>query len=193
MSPDYEPPEQRDRRLPRRPTPGQGWPRWGTWLVLGVILALFVVGSMFTTSSSNKITYSQFLDRVRDHKVESVSIDNSSHSISGVDTDGSHFKVSGPDPVPSEDLDVLRNSGVKYDFKTSTPNFFVSLLPYLLPMGLLILFFVWMNRRAQGQVGRGHQPRRSGRGDRADPDGEAGRGRAGNPPGDERDQNVYAI
>jgi len=136
-----------------RPAPGQGWPRWGTWLVIGVIMSLFLVGSLFTTSSGNKITYSQFLDRVRADKVESVSIDNSSHSISGVDKDGEHFKVSGPDPVPSEDLDVLRNSGVKYDFKTSTPNFFLSLLPYLLPMGLLILFFVWMNRRAQGQMG----------------------------------------
>ena len=96
MSPEGQLPEPREGRRMPRPAPGQGWPRWGTWLVLGVILSLFVVGSLFTTSSDNKISYSQFLDRVRDHKVESVSLDNSSHNISGVDKDGTHFKVNGP-------------------------------------------------------------------------------------------------
>jgi cell division protease FtsH len=133
--------------------PGQGWPRWGTWLVLGLILALFAVASLYSTSSGTKITYSQFLDRVREKSVESVSINNSSHNIAGTDKDGSQFKVSGPDPVPEDDLKLLRDSGVKYDFKTSQPSLLTDLLPLLLPIVLFIGFIIWMNRRAQGQMG----------------------------------------
>ena len=102
-------------RRSRRPMPGQGWPRWGTWLVLGLIAALFVVASLFTTSSGTKITYSQFLDRVREKRVESVSIDNSNHDIAGTDKDGTRFKVSGPESLPDEDLALLERSDVRYD------------------------------------------------------------------------------
>jgi cell division protease FtsH len=133
--------------------PGQGWPRWGTWLVVGLVAALFLTASMVSTTSSTKITYSQFLDRVREKKVEEVSIDNSSDTIVGTDKDGTKFKVSGPDAVPDDDLALLRESGVSYDFKTSRPSLLVSILPYALPLLLFVGFIVWMNRRAQGQMG----------------------------------------
>jgi cell division protease FtsH len=154
MNPELPPsdPDSGPRRL-RRPAPGQGWPRWGTWLVLGLVLALFLVASTITTGSADKISYSQFLDRVRDKQVEEVSIDNSSHDIAGTDKDGTRFKVSGPETLPDEDLALLESNDVRYDFKTSQPNFWLSFLPYLLPIALFIGFLVWMNRRAQGQMG----------------------------------------
>jgi cell division protease FtsH len=154
MSPEQSPPDPDDgaRRL-RRPVPGQGWPRWGTWLVIALVLALFLLVPFIGNSSSDKISYSQFLDRVREKQVESVSLDNTSHDITGTDKDGSKFKVSGPDPVPPDDLTLLRNSGVRYDFKTSQPSIWLSVLPYLLPIALFIGFIIWMNRRAQGQMG----------------------------------------
>ena len=42
---------------------------------------------------------------------------------------------------------------VKVDFSTPTPNLLGQLIPLLLPIFLVIAFFVWMNRRAQGQMG----------------------------------------
>jgi cell division protease FtsH len=154
MNPELPPsdPDSGPRRL-RRPAPGQGWPRWGTWLVLGLVLALFLVASTITTGSTDKISYSQFLDRVRDKQVEEVSIDNSSHDIAGTDKDGTRFKVSGPEALPDEDLALLESSDVRYDFKTSQPSIWLSILPYLFPILLLVGFLVWMNRRAQGQMG----------------------------------------
>jgi cell division protease FtsH len=154
MNPELPPsdPDSGPRRL-RRPAPGQGWPRWGTWLVLGLVLALFLVASTITTGSTDKITYSQFLDRVRDKQVEEVSIDNSSHDIAGTDKDGTRFKVSGPESLSDDDLALLRDSDVRYDFKTSQPSLWLSILPYLFPILLLVGFLVWMNRRAQGQMG----------------------------------------
>jgi cell division protease FtsH len=154
MKPQTPPPEpDTGSRRPRRPVPGQGWPRWGTGLILALILGVFVLTSLMSTSSSTEISYSQFLDRVRDKQVEEVSIDNSSYDISGTDKDGTAFTLNGPNPVPEEDLKLLKDSGVRYEFKTSQPSFWLSVLPYLLPIALFIGFIVWMNRRAQGQMG----------------------------------------
>jgi cell division protease FtsH len=155
MSPENPPPEPRDAQRPSRfpGRPDSGWPRWATWVVVGLVLSLFLLSPMLSTSSGTKITYSQFLDRVREGKVEQVAIDNNSNAISGTDKNGDHFKVNGPDTIPDSDLQVLEKSGVKYDFKTPQPNLLFSILPYLLPMLLFVGFIVWMNRRAQGQVG----------------------------------------
>ena len=47
----------------------------------------------------------------------------------------------------------MKNSVPDTKFVTPQTNFFVSLIPVLLPIMLLVGFFVWMNRRAQGQMG----------------------------------------
>src|SRR5688500_6559132 len=108
MQPDAPPPEPRDsQRRGLRPTRPGGWPRWGIWAGVALLLGLFLVSPYFGSSNREKITYSQFIDRVRDDKVESVSIDNDSNAINGIDNDGERFKVSGPDQVPDEDLTVL--------------------------------------------------------------------------------------
>jgi cell division protease FtsH len=152
MSPDAPPPEPRDRQR-RLARPQQGWPRWATWALIGLVLALFVFAPMVGSNSGDQITYSQFLDRVRRDAVESVAIDNESNDIKGVDRDGDRFSVNGPEELPEGDLEVLREHDVRYDFKTPQPNLLLSLIPYLLPFVLLIGLFVWMNRRAQGQMG----------------------------------------
>jgi cell division protease FtsH len=123
------------------------------WVLVGLVLSLFFLAPLLPDSSGNKITYSQFLDRVRQGQVEQVDIDNNSNAITGVNKNGDHFKVNGPDTIPDDDLKVLRDHDVRYDFKTPQPNLLFSVLPYLLPMLLFVGFIVWMNRRAQGQVG----------------------------------------
>ncbi|MDQ1423352.1 MAG: cell division protease FtsH, partial [Acidimicrobiaceae bacterium] len=155
MPPDSPPLEPRDSQRPGRRSlrPGPGWPRWATWAALGLVLLLFLVAPLFSPSKGNKITYSQFLDRVRVGRVESVDIDNNSGSISGTDKSGDKFTVHGPSLLPPDDLKVLRDHNVKYDFKNPQPNALLNLIPYLLPFVLIIGFFVWMNRRAQGQMG----------------------------------------
>ena len=54
-------------------------------------------------------------------------------------------------PTP-ELLQTMDDHGVQVDFSTPTPNFFIQMLPLLLPLGLVVGFFIWMNRRAQGQM-----------------------------------------
>src|SRR5688500_4115505 len=145
------PPSPRQARPGRRPE--SGVPKWAMWAGLAAVLGLFLLAPTFSTGKGEDITYTQFLERVRASKVESVTVDNNGNGISGEDRDGSSFKVSGPDEIPEGDLELLREKGVDVDFDTPQPNFFLGLIPYLLPFFLIMGLFIWMNRRASGQMG----------------------------------------
>ena len=155
MSPEgaSPPPNQRDAQRPRLPRTDQRWPRWAVWAVIGLVLSLFVLSPYFGSAESRKITYSEFLEKVTADRVESVKIDNQGSDIAIIDRAGRRFTADGPREIPETDYLLLKQHGVHYDFTTSQPNFFLSLIPYLLPMVLIIGFFMWMSRRQAGQVG----------------------------------------
>ena len=138
---------------PRPPT-GPRWTRWLAWIALLVILGTLILPGMFSDEQSEPITYSQFLDEVAAGSVVSVAINNNNGDISGELADGETFLTTGPRELPPEDYALIRdNLGANVRFKTPTPSMWTSLLPLLLPVGLLILFFWWMQRRTQGQMG----------------------------------------
>ncbi len=134
---------------------GQRFPRWGIWVLVGLIAATFLLPLIFDGSSREKIAYSQFMTQVRDGKVDSVKVDNTDGSISGETTGGSEFSTTGPldGGLPESDLAVLRDRGVEVQYSTPTPSLIESLLPFLIPVVLIIGFFVFMQRRAQNQMG----------------------------------------
>ena len=138
---------------PRPPT-GPRWTRWLAWIALLVILGTLILPGMFSDEQSEPIPYSQFLDEVAAGSVVSVAINNNNGDISGELADGETFLTTGPRELPPEDYALIRdNLGANVRFKTPTPSMWTSLLPLLLPVGLLILFFWWMQRRTQGQMG----------------------------------------
>jgi cell division protease FtsH len=55
--------------------------------------------------------------------------------------------------LSEEDETALREANVDYEFKTPSSNWFLSIAGLLLPVLLIIGFFVWMQRRAAGQMG----------------------------------------
>jgi len=148
-----KPPTPRDARKPgRRP---EGWPRWALWAFVAAVLALFLFlpSDVFGGGGAEKIGYNEFLDRVRGEQVAEVDINNETKAIQGKTVDGRRFSTTGPSEIPESHLELLEEHDVKVDFKTPQGNFFTALLPFLLPMLLLIGFFWWMQRRAQGQMG----------------------------------------
>ena len=48
---------------------------------------------------------------------------------------------------------LFRDQKVAVEFYNPQPNVFGQLIPLLLPVVLIIAFFVWMQRRAAGQMG----------------------------------------
>jgi cell division protease FtsH len=121
---------------------------------MGVLLAVFVIPSLLSGSSGEQLTYREFIALVEDGRVEQLDWENGTGKISGELTDGSSFQTTGNADGPSEaDEALLRANDVDYDFGTPSSNWLLGVLSLLLPVMLIIGFFVWMQRRAQGQMG----------------------------------------
>jgi len=131
----------------------QRFPKWAIWVLIGLVIGVLAISSMASRSSGNEISYSDFMDQVSQDKVASITFDNTTGRISGEYKDGSNFRTTGYLEFPDEDLQTLREHNVDVKPKTPQSSLLGSILPFLLPFGLLILFFWWMQRRAAGQMG----------------------------------------
>ncbi len=128
-------------------------PRLAIWLALGAVGAILLANSFLGGSAGTDISYPDFLDRVSTGSVESGEYNNNNGKIIITDTSGRQFTANGPVPLPDGDMALINDSVATFDYKTPETNFLLGILPLLLPVGLLILFFWWMQRRAQGQMG----------------------------------------
>jgi cell division protease FtsH len=130
------------------------------WLLILALVGVFALTNVFSIDSgtTKELTYSQFRNQVQDGNVEKVEYDPSSGELSGEFTTKvggtTEFASEGPtDDLPEKDLDLLEEQGVDLDYQRQGSNFFLDLIPLLLPVLLIVGFFVWMSRRAQGQMG----------------------------------------
>src|SRR3954454_7538022 len=130
-----------------------GWPRWALWAALALLLVVVLLVGIPSGGQSTSIGYGQFLDHVSSGEVQSVDINAETGHIEGELKDGTKFTTEGPTQLPDDDLKLLRSEKVDVKFHKSTQNIITSLLPILLPVVPIIGFFMWMQRRAQGQVG----------------------------------------
>jgi len=129
-----------------------GFPRWSLWVLLGLVLVTLVVPQLLDTENRTEIDFSEFMSEVDQGNVDAIRISNSDGEITGTLADGTEFISVGPlELIPEHQL-LLEDRNVVTERFNKTTNFFLSLLPLLLPISLLILFFWWMQRRAQGQM-----------------------------------------
>ena len=122
------------------------------WIALGSLVIILGATVLFPSSTRESVDYTDFIQRVEEGQVVEAIYDNTNGDIDFTDQTGIEFTTVGPTPLPEDDNALIR-SQTKLQFETPTPNFFASLLPLLIPVSLLILFFIWMQRRAQGQMG----------------------------------------
>ncbi len=125
------------------------------WVLLGVVALALVLPSFWPSDSGTELTYTEFIAEVREGNVESVVISNNSNSITGELTNGDKFTTTGGGQrgVSEADEALLNENEVDYTFRTEGNNWFLSIAGLLLPVLLIIGFFVWMQRRAAGQMG----------------------------------------
>ncbi len=147
LSDDREKPEGKSGA--RRDSPS--WSRYILWTAIGTLLTVMLVNYLTGGDSREQVTYSNFLERVGQGEVEEAKYDNNDGGITFQTEDGD-FETTGPTPLPDADHDLIGEE-TKLEFVTPKPNFFTSIFPILLPVLLLIGFFFWMQRRAQGQLG----------------------------------------
>ncbi len=137
-------------------------PRWLPWVIVGVLVTLVLVWQAAPGggSSQAEVEYSRFLELVEQENVEQINYESSSGKITGefrgdFEVDGeSEFTTQGqPDGLPDQDVQLLTENNVGRNYKPAPSNWLSSFLIYLLPFVLLVGFFIWMSRRAQGQMG----------------------------------------
>ena len=126
--------------------------RWAMIALFALVVAVLVLSPLFGDKSRAQLSYGDFMRRAGEGKVAEATVNNDTGLIVGELNDGGSFTVDGPRPIPDSDAAILRDKVAKLDFQNTQPNLFASFLPLLLPVLLLIGFFVWMNRRAQGQM-----------------------------------------
>ena len=133
------------------PSGEQNW-RWGLGL-LGVLVTAALLLSLFSGDPDRKdLTYTELIGRVNEGAVDDLAVDNDTGRVTGKLKNGDHFAVDGPSPPIDDDLKLMRAKNVKLTFQTNQPSVLGSIVPFLLPVLLLVGFFWWSSRRAQGQM-----------------------------------------
>ena len=128
-------------------------PSWLVW-VLAVVVGVGILTALsFSSEKTDPIAYTKFTSEISEGNVKNVTWNNVDATISGETKSGETFTTTGPTEPPPELLTLMRENDVDVKFETPTTGLLGQLLPLMLPILLIIGFFVWMQRRAQGQMG----------------------------------------
>ena len=141
----------RGNEHPKGPAPPPP-PKWRSWLLpVGVLLSLLLLVPM-PLRGVTSLSYTEFVSAVEDGEVERVVI-NAEGAVHGELTDGRAFTTAAPVALGGEDLlRRLERAGVEVEALPPSPSLgdiLLSLAPFLLLLG----WFVYLGRRAEGQAG----------------------------------------
>jgi cell division protease FtsH len=138
--------------MPSLPGSSSGWPRPIVWGLVTVAVLVVLLSPLLGRTSNQDLDYSTFRQKVADGQVKSVEISNDSSHITGEFKDGKKFTSTGPTDIPQDDLNLMRDKGVAYKFHSPSSNVLGSIVVWVLPIAILVGFWWWMGRRAQGQM-----------------------------------------
>jgi cell division protease FtsH len=127
---------------------------FAVWIVIALLLfmlfGLFQGQSMLRTAS-NDISYSEFLNKVNNGGVKTITYSNG--TIEAKSTDGKSFSTYGP--MTDDDLKLIRSKNVEMVFTPPQSESFLSnMLVYLLPMLLMLGVWFFVMRQMQGGAGK---------------------------------------
>jgi cell division protease FtsH len=153
-----DPSDMRPRPGQRPPAPGAkppepGW-RWIIFVVVGLLL-LTVVLPLLIRGGGKGLSYGDFQAEVAENKVLTANINNSDGHISGKLRDGSSYTVTGPNPAGGSATSLeqsLTSHGVQISYHTPSSNPLLNLLPFIVLLVVMVGLYLWLGRRAQGQM-----------------------------------------
>ena len=164
---DDDPPGEGENRPPQRPQRPPNWRRWVSpgLLVLVMLLALLSSPGLFGgISSTPEVSYSVIYEQLQQQNVSLLDFQGETGvtgqftrsvivtSPSGRTQNIVRFNANLP-PGGGDELRELANQHrVSIRATPNEPSILLSLIINFLPLVLIIGFFVWMGRRAQGQM-----------------------------------------
>ncbi len=173
VTPPPPPPPRNDRPDQRFAKPDQKWSRLLLWLAMAAVIAVFFLPAFSPSNDGDELSFDEFMAKVQAGEVCEAEINNVNGEITGrllpasaasacpgedSDVQGEPFNSKGPLELSEADRTILDRAsadeaGLKLTYDTPQSSFWANMIPLLLPIGLLIAFFWWMQRRAQGQIG----------------------------------------
>ncbi len=149
-----------------RQSGGQGPGQSGTggdttwrWVLAGLVVVLVLVifgSSLISHSSAQAIGWSGFQRDLAHHEFKTVTVDNANGVITGqfkaAFDSGANYTTTGPLALSSSEIAKLGASGATVKFETPSSSILPDLLLYIVPILLIGALFVWLQRRAQGQM-----------------------------------------
>ncbi len=127
-----------------------------SFYIILLVIILVVVAVVSTTSTVEPLLYSQFLDQLEKGNVESVTVDVYSAQIELKEPilgDQYSFIVDiGSIEKIQDTLEAaqLAQPDLDFTFEADRPNWFASMIPSLILIGLFIVFWFFIMRQAQG-------------------------------------------
>ncbi len=132
-------------------------PRWAILLVSAVVITLLVLAvGGGGQAATNEISYNEFLDRLDAGEFSKIEYNNATFEIKATTKDDPPevLQTFSLREIPEAVQADFRASGAEIVPKTNTGNVFTNtILPLFLPLGFIILFFWWISKRQQNQMG----------------------------------------
>jgi cell division protease FtsH len=113
---------------------------------------VLLISSVLHGSTAKPIRYSEFQTDVAQNQIASANYDNTNAAITGELRNGQDYTTTGPGSLPVAIVDELKKNNAELTFTTPSDSILDELLIWVVPILLLVGFFVWMSRRAQGQM-----------------------------------------
>lgn len=135
---------------PGGPSTNNNW-RWIVGVAVAALVLLVLVTQFAGPHSTATKSYSTFLHQLDSHQISSATVDGATGHITYT-VHGTTYAAQGP----VTNSTGIPNQWAKYttlSVTQSNGSLLASLLPYLIWILLLVGFFVWISRRAQGQMG----------------------------------------
>src|SRR5215218_5511674 len=127
--------------------------RSGLLPLILIVLVVYLASSQLMGGSKNekKVTYSDFIQQVKDNDVESAVFNPSKQSISFKLKDGTKGSVHYPSSESTPQLtNIMEEHSVSFDSKGTGSSAWWSILTGLLPFVLLFGFWIFLMNQVQG-------------------------------------------
>ncbi|MFD2417086.1 ATP-dependent zinc metalloprotease FtsH [Amycolatopsis pigmentata] len=141
---------------PRQEPPEPGWRRWLLPFALLAVLTLLFLPSLLSPSQPTPaLSYTDLVTKVDSGQVKSVEITDQG-GVNGKLADGTSFTSQLPTALGSQQLSQkLQEKSVQITATRAQNTAWLTTLLAFAPLLLLVGFFVWAGRRAQGQLAGG--------------------------------------
>ncbi|MGH9056573.1 MAG: ATP-dependent metallopeptidase FtsH/Yme1/Tma family protein, partial [Acidimicrobiales bacterium] len=127
--------------------------RWVAVVLVTIAILAVVLSSMRTSSSPPSQNYSAFVTALDAGQVTQATINKDTGHIVYTNTSDQQFSVQGPE--------LNQNAAQLQDYTkhiknlklvSDTTSAWATFLPYLIYGAIIVLIFIWLSRRAQGQM-----------------------------------------